>query len=417
MSTDPVRDFVASRRAAGTPFCLPAEILADLLGVDVASARTTLGDLASEGQVIRRVWALCRSCAQPLAEAHPPDPDDPNHDHYSKTDPLGLWRAACTPCHNCDESPVGRPRGEGVPSVTTWSAFGHVVPLDLRELHPGPEMDALVAYALGVVPCAAWEPTNLGSAGGPAVMARGCYHAPGACYPTVEHHGAGGLPPYSRPAGRWHHQGLSLRDLPPGTTLSRHPALDDASVDTWQVALPGLQPLVAPTEPHALAVAVLVSSRFTGHLEGMGERERQLFRRTVPFTPRFTEATRWRGSWKKLAVERGVASAEPGTAADLPRPWTPRLVLVLDDLLRATERAAHYDEAVRLEETRPRRQRMLFSESLRDHHGADPDSARAELAACGIDARAREADAADDGVARARQEFDQRTERLAREGR
>ena len=88
-------------------------------------------------------------------------------------------------------------------------------------LLPGPELDRLVAEALGVVPCDAWVPTSLGSAGGLAVMSDGCPHAHGACYPTVTHGPAGGLPPWSQPDGRYRYDRLTVDDLPPDHALLR----------------------------------------------------------------------------------------------------------------------------------------------------------------------------------------------------
>lgn len=64
------------------------------------------------------------------------------------------------------------------------------------DLKAGPEFDALVAErVMGIVPCDDWEPINLGSGGGPAVMKR-CAHENGACYSTVVY-GGGGCPRYS----------------------------------------------------------------------------------------------------------------------------------------------------------------------------------------------------------------------------
>lgn len=47
------------------------------------------------------------------------------------------------------------------------------------------DLDALIAQrVMGLVPCADWEVTNFGSAGGPALLKK-CEHPADTCYPTV----------------------------------------------------------------------------------------------------------------------------------------------------------------------------------------------------------------------------------------
>ena len=43
---------------------------------------------------------------------------------------------------------------------------------------------AVAERVLGMVPCDGWTPTNLGSAGGPALM-KECTHPAGTCYPAA----------------------------------------------------------------------------------------------------------------------------------------------------------------------------------------------------------------------------------------
>lgn len=403
MSTDPVRDLVTGRKAAGTALHLSAGPIAELCQVGLREAVASLEALALEGLVQKRVWVLCSDCGQPLAVAEPPSPDDPNYAYEVEQDPEGTRRAACTSCAHCHGSSFGRDPA-GPPTLVCWVLQG-TRPDDLYEVEPGPELDLLVAEALGLVPCDAWEPVNFGSAGGPGLMSCGCYHESGACYPTVENGRAGGLPPFSRPAGRKHHAGVTLDDLPPDTSLSRN------ATGGWVVRLHGGTPAVGgSTEPHVLSLAVLVAAR-KGTL-----------------TPRYTESTRWRSHWPKVAVEHGIVFALPTSACSLPAPWTPRLVLALDDLLRSAEDDGRYDEAVRLEQTRPRKQQMMFGSRSRMGRGEPSlilkdilDAARAsggERLAVEVLAfltAATEA-AAKKGYARARTEFDWRTEQLRTRG-
>ena len=64
-------------------------------------------------------------------------------------------------------------------------------------MEPGPDLDRLVAEkVLGLVPCDGWEPVNLGSAGGPALM-KTCQHTPDSCHSTKDHYQVSGLPRFS----------------------------------------------------------------------------------------------------------------------------------------------------------------------------------------------------------------------------
>jgi hypothetical protein len=377
---DPVREWVADRVAAKSPVHLPASTIASRCGVASEVAEATLSALAAEGVLTRRLWVLCGSCASPVAVAEPPSPDDPNYEQRVKDDPLGVRVASLSSsCRVCDER--SSPRDPA--TLVCWALPGTAIPKNLGDVLPGPELDRLVADALGVVPCDAWEPTNLGSVGGPAVMARGCYHAQGACYPTVTNGRAGGLPPFSRPEGRRHHAGITLDDLPPYTSLHKDEFGRFVVRFDRYVA-------VAATEPHALALAVLDAKK----------------RGTL--APRHTAATRWHPRWVKVAADKGIAPEGP----PLPPPWTPRLVLALDDLLSDVEREARHETAVALEATRPRRDRMLFSEFR--PLGGDRDAIRADLFKAGLDlfVAALEAEAKERGASKARQEFNLRTVRL-----
>ena len=148
-------------------------------------------------------------------------------------------------------------------------------------LLPGPELDRLVAEALGVVPCDAWVPTSLGSAGGLAVMSDGCPHAHGACYPTVTHGPAGGLPPWSQPDGRYRYDRLTVDDLPPDHALLRQA---DGSYVVLALAANGRVLAQACTEPLVLALAVL-------ELASEGT-----------LVPRFTDETRWHPRWRPCST-------------------------------------------------------------------------------------------------------------------
>lgn len=265
-----------------------------------------------------------------------------------------------------------------------------------EDLHPGPDLDARVAEALGIVPCTGWRAVSLGAAGGPALQAVGCYHARGACYPSVTHAGVGGLPPFSSPEGRQHHKAVTLADLPFRSLLYR-----DAD-ETYYVYLEAAHTTVAGmSEPHALSLAVLTAARF-GVL-----------------APRFTEATRWNPRWREVPAKwiprwTGGTDVYPLLADGAP-PWTPRVLLALDDLLQQVEARAKHDEAVALNRTAPRDRQVLYG----DHrpHGGDQAVILAFLSESGVSqdiVRRLRAEADARGVEAANREFQARMNRSTR---
>lgn len=322
-----LRDFVEARRASDTPFCIDTESLAVEFGLDTETATAELEALAAEGRVTRRTSTLCLACGQRMQVE-----DDPES------------TPTCTFCSERGAHPAPDPH-----TVVTWSAPGTTIPEDVGELLTGPELDALVAGALGVVSCTEWETSFFGGLVGDILVPR-CQHAFGACYSNRR-------PPHYT---RSHHlpARLTLRDLPPGSTLTH-------DEDRWSVTVPGVLPAPStPTEAHALALALLHCAK-AGRL-----------------TPRFTEETRWKAHWPKAAVARGVTPDPPTDAASLPAPWTPRRVLALDDLLRNDEAEAKWEEGRRLEETRPLAQRTSYGHYSR--HDRNPDDVVADLLSAGV---------------------------------
>lgn len=152
---------------------------------------------------------------------------------------------------------------------------------------PGPELDLLVANALGLVPCEARTTANAGSAwGGPA-----CLHTFGACY--------GSVPPFSQDGHEQDNPSrLSLLDLPPNTWLARR---EDG---TWSVRLEG-GTLHGVSEAHVLSLAVLAS-----HQIGI-------------LSVRFTVISRWNPLWEHYVRKYGLTDAA----------WTPERILLFSRVL------------------------------------------------------------------------------------
>jgi hypothetical protein len=123
-------------------------------------------------------------------------------------------------------------------------------------------LDTLVAErAMDCVPCDAWEPTNLGSAGGPVLLKR-C-SAPHRCYPR--HHP---MAFSTLIAAAWHivdhlaDQGweILIRRVP-GRDPSYTVQMDKHTGDPADIVT-----AAAPTAPLALCIASLRASRYQGTL-------------------------------------------------------------------------------------------------------------------------------------------------------
>jgi Phage ABA sandwich domain len=121
-------------------------------------------------------------------------------------------------------------------------------------------LDTLVAeHVMALVPCDAWEPINLGSAGGPALLKR-C-SAPHHCYPR--HHP---MAFSSRIAAAWHIVD-HLADQGWETRISRVPGRDSAyevQIDKHTGDPADTVTAVAPTAPLALCIASLRASGYQG---------------------------------------------------------------------------------------------------------------------------------------------------------
>lgn len=238
----------------------------------------------------------------------------------------------------------------------------------IKDMPPGPELDLLVAQARGMVPCEGWQPISLGSAGGPALMGTLCYHESGACWPVETTSGwggvgIGGVPPSS--TCRDHHQSITLADLPVGSSLRFD------GPDAWSVWFPferALSAVYGSSEPHALSLAFV----------------------TAAPPPPWTEQNRWRASWRDLSVSLGIASRPPdpdivrplSDIPILPKPWTPKLVLVLDDLVRVERNDVRVLMSKTLQETLPRNQQVIYTHDVPDPKGI---VLRALLAEAGVD--------------------------------
>ncbi len=66
---------------------------------------------------------------------------------------------------------------------------------EIVQLQAGRDIDALVAEALGFVPCNAWTYANFGAGGGPVSIKENCEHEK--CYPASEDLPYGGARHYS----------------------------------------------------------------------------------------------------------------------------------------------------------------------------------------------------------------------------